>query len=170
MMRAPLLALLLLMAVLAQVAVAPLFPVAGAVVELPVVLLLLLAVFAGPLAVMIGLPALVLLLGFAANVGFEWLIAAYLPLLPAAAWLQRAMLRTPYLLILATAILGGVWARAVFATVAMTSGASPDFAALLTAVLIPGVALDVAVLSVAWLACRSLGWEARSLDLERAGF
>ncbi len=171
MRHVPLPALLLPATVLAQVSVAPLFPVAGAVVELPVILLLLLAIFAGPLPVMIGLPVLVLLLGFAANVEFEWLVVAYLPLLPATAWLQRrrAIPQIPYLLILVAAILAGVWARAVFAAVAMASGASPDFAALLTDVLVPGVALDAAVLSAAWLACRSLGWEARSLNLERAG-
>ena len=170
-MRALLLLPLLLATVLAQVAVAPFFPLAGAVVELPVVVLLLLAAFAGPLAVMLALPVLVLFLGFAANVEFEWLVIAYLPLLPAAAWLQRQPLpQTPYTLVLAVTVAAAVWARAVFAAVAVTSGASPDPGAIAAEVLIPGAVLDAAVLSAGYALCRWIGWPARSLELERAGF
>lgn len=170
-MRALLLLPLLLATVLAQVAVAPFFPLAGAVVELPVVALLLLAAFAGPLAVMLALPVLVLFLGFAANVEFEWLVIAYLPLLPAAAWLQRQPLpQTPYTLVLAVTVAAAVWARAVFAAVAVTSGASPDLGAIVAEVLVPGTVLDAAVLSAGYALCRWIGWPARSLELERAGF
>ena len=170
-MRALLLLPLLLATVLAQVAVAPFFPLAGAVVDLPVVALLLLAAFAGPLAVMLALPVLVLFLGFAANVEFEWLVIAYLPLLPAAAWLQRQPLpQTPYTLVLVVTVAAAVWARAVFAAVAVTSGASPDIGAIAAEVLIPGAVLDAAVLSAGYALCRWIGWPARSLELERAGF
>ena len=98
MTRAALLVLLILATAVAQVAAAPFFPILGAVVELPIVVLLLLAVFAGPYAVMTGLPVLVLFLGFATNLEFEWFVLAYLPLLPATAWIQRqlALPRTPY--------------------------------------------------------------------------
>ena len=66
--RAALIAFALLLTALAQVTVAPLFPVSGAVVELPLIVLLLLAVFVGPTAVMFGLPVLALCLSFAANI------------------------------------------------------------------------------------------------------
>ena len=138
---------------------------------MPVVALLLLAAFAGPLAVMLALPVLVLFLGFTANVEFEWLVIAYLPLLPAAAWLQRQPLpQTPYTLVLAVTVAAAVWARAVFAAVAVTSGASPDVGAIAAEVLIPGAVLDAAVLSAGYALCRWIGWPARSLELERAGF
>ena len=171
-MRAVLAVVLLLATVLAQVAVAPLFPLAGAVVELPVVVLLLLAIFGGPQAVMIGLPVLVLFLGFSTNVEFEWLVIAYLPLLPCAAWIQRrrAIPQTPYALVLVMVIAAGIWARAVLSAVAMTSGASLAIGPVITDVLLAGAVLDVAVVSVVYGLCRWVGWPVRSLDLDRAGF
>ena len=171
-MRVLLTVVLLLATVLAQVAVAPLFPLLGAVVELPVVVLLLLAVFAGPYAVMIGLPILVLFLGFSTNVEFEWLVIAYLPLLPCAAWIQRqrAIPQTPYALVLVMVIAAGIWARAVFTAVAMTSGASLAVGPVITDILFTGALLDAAVVSVVYALCRWVGWPVRSLDLEQAGF
>lgn len=171
-MRALLLLLLVLATVLAQVAIAPFFPVVGAVVDLPVVLLLLLAIFAGPYAVMVALPILVVFLGFSTNVEFEWLVLAYLPLLPCAAWIQRQRLipQSPYALVLVLAFATGIWARGVLAVVAITSGASPSFGALITDVLLAGAAFDAAVLSLGFVLCRWVGWPARSLDLEQAGF
>ncbi len=73
-MRALLLVLLALATAVAQVAVAPFFPVLGAVAEFPVVALMLLAIFAGPHAVMIAFPILVLFLGFSTNVELAWLL------------------------------------------------------------------------------------------------
>ncbi len=171
-MRALLLVILAFVAVLAQVAVAPLFPLADALIEVPVVVLLLLAIFAGPYAVMIALPILVLFLGFSTNVEYEWLIAAYLPLLPCAAWIQRqhAIPQTPYVLVLIVALGAGAWARAVFSTVALASGASPDFGAVFVEIVLPGAAFDAIVLSVIYGLCRWVGWPARSLDLQQAEF
>ncbi len=171
-MRVLLTVVLLLATVLAQVAVAPLFPLLGAVVELPVVVLLLLAVFAGPYAVMIGLPILVLFLGFSTNVEFEWLVVAYLPLLPCAAWIQRhrAIPQTPYALVLVMVIAAGVWARAVFSAVAVTSGAGLAVGPVVTDILLTGAVLDAAVVTVVYALCRWVGWPVRSLDLEQAGF
>ena len=171
-MRAVLLLLLLLATVLAQVAVAPFFPLAGAVVELPVVVLLLLALFAGPRAVMLALPILVLFLGFSTNVEFEWLVLAYLPILPCAAWIQRqrAIPQTPYALVLGTTFVAGIWARGVFAVVTTASGASPEVGTVIVDILLPGAAFDAVVLSVAYGLCRWIGWPARSLELEQVGF
>jgi len=171
-MRVLLTVVLLLVTALAQVAIAPLFPLVGAVVELPVVVLLLLAVFAGPHAVMIGLPILVLFLGFSTNVPFEWLVLAYLPLLPCAAWIQqqRAIPQAPYALVLFMVVGAGIWARAVFAVVAMTSGAGLAVGPVVTDILLTGAVLDAAVVSVVYGLCRWVGWPVRSLDLEQAGF
>ena len=171
-MRASLTVVLLLATVLAQVAVAPLFPLLGAVVELPVIVLLLLAIFAGPHAVMIGLPVLVLFLGFSTNVEFEWLVIAYLPLLPCAAWIQRhrAIPQTPYALVLVMVVAAGFWARAVFSAVAMASGGGLAIGPVVTDILLAGAVLDVAVVSVVYGLCRWVGWPVRSLDLEQAGF
>lgn len=171
-MRAALLVLPILATVLAQVAIAPFFPLAGVVVELPVVVLLLLAIFAGPGAVMVGLPVLVLFLGFSTNVEYEWLVLAYLPLLPCAAWIQRqrAIPQTPYALALVMAVGAAVWTRLVFATVAITSGASPDLGSLVTDILLPGAAFDAALLSVGYFLCRQVRLPTHSLNLEEAEF
>ena len=171
-MRALLLVLLVLATVLAQVAVAPFFPVLGALVEFPVVLLVALAIFAGPYAVMTALPILVLFLGFSTNVEFEWIVAAYLPILPCAAWLQRqhAIPQTPYALALVMTLAAGIWARGVFAAVTMAAGASPDFGGVVADILLPGAAFDAVGLSLAYGLCRWVGWPARSLDLQQAEF
>ena len=171
MTRAALVALLVVATVAAQAAVAPLFPLSGAVVDLPLVLLALLAAFAGPLAAMAALPALALFAGFALNTGPEWLIAAWLPLLPAAAWLQRLSggARPSALPLLATTVAAGLWARALLAGVAVSAGAAPSPVALLTDLLLPGMLLDGAAFAVAWLACRALGRETRSLEPDRWG-
>ena len=171
-MRAALIAFALLLTALAQVTVAPLFPVSGAVVELPLIVLLLLAVFVGPTAVMFGLPVLALCLSFAANIEFEWLLLASLPILPIASWLERpwALLLNRYMQTLSIALAVGIWARALLATVAMASGADLAIALVVTDVILPGMLLDGALLSFAYLACRSVGWEARSMELQRAGF
>ena len=171
-MRAALLVLLIVATVLAQVAIAPFFPLAGVVVELPVVVLLLLAIFAGPGAVMVGLPLLVLFLGFSTNVEYEWLVLAYLPLLPCTAWIQRqrAIPQTPYALALVMAVGAAVWTRLVFATVAITSGASPDLGSLVTGILLPGVAFDAALLSVGYILCRQVRLPTHSLNLDEAEF
>ncbi len=171
-MRALLLVLLALATVVAQVAVAPFFPVLGAVADLPVVVLMLLAIFAGPHAVMIVFPILVLFLGFSTNVAFEWLVLAYLPLLPCAAWIQRqrAIPQGPYALVLVMGVAAGVWARGVFSVVAVASGASPTFGAVITDILLPGMAFDAVVLSVLYAICWYIGWPVRSLELEDAGY
>lgn len=172
MTRAALVALLVVATVAAQAAVAPLFPLSGAVVDLPLVLLALLAAFAGPLAAMAALPALALFAGFALNTGPEWLIAAWLPLLPAAAWLQRlggSAARPSAVPLLATTVAAGVWARALLAGVAVSAGAAPSPVALLTDLLLPGMLLDGAAFALAWLACRALGRETRSLEPDRWG-
>jgi len=170
--RAALLILLILATAVAQVAVAPFFPVLDAVVQLPIVVLLLLAVFAGPYAVMTGLPVLVLFLGFATNLEFEWFVLAYLPLLPATAWIQRqlALPRTPYVLLLLIVIGAALWARAVFAVAAVTSGASPALGAVVLDILLPGAAFDAVVLSIGYVLCRWIGWPVRSLELQEVEY
>ncbi len=172
MTRAALLLLLILATAVAQVAVAPFFPILGAVVELPIVVLLLLAVFAGPYAVMAGLPVLVLFLGFATNLEYEWFVLAYLPILPATAFIQRqfALPRTPYALLLLIAIGAAVWARAVFALAAVASGATPALGAVVVDILLPGAVFDAIVLSIAYALGRWLGWPVRSLELREAEY
>ena len=128
--------------------------------------------FAGPLAVMAALPALALLAGFALNTGPEWLIAAWTPLAPAAAWLQRRAGggRPSALALLAATLATGLWARALLAGVAVSAGAEPAPAALLAQLLAPGMALDGAAFAAGWFVCRALGREPRSLEPGEAGF
>lgn len=171
-MRTAAVALVVVLAAAASAAVAPLFPLADAVVDAPLVALALLAGFAGPLAVMAALPALALLAGFALNTGPEWLIAAWTPLAPAAAWLQRRAGggRPSALALLAATLATGLWARALLAGVAVSAGAEPAPSALLAQLLAPGMALDGAAFAIGWFACRALGRELRSLEPGEAGF
>lgn len=171
-MRAIFLWLLVLVTVLAQVAIAPFFPVLGTIVHFPVVMLLLLAIFAGPHAVMFAFPVLVLFLGFSTNVEFEWLALAYLPLLPCAAWIQgeHRIPQTPYALVLVMTVAAAVWIRGIFVLVAVGSGADATVGEVFVEILLPGVMLDGVILSLAYGLCRWIGWPTRSLELERVGF
>ena len=67
-------------------------------------------------------------------------------------------------------IAAGIWARAVFSVVAVTSGASLAVGPVVTDILLAGAVLDAAVVSVVYALCRWVGWPVRSLDLEQEGF
>ncbi len=158
---------LLVIVALAQVTVAPLFTIRGAVPELGLLLLLLLALFAGPGSVMAGLPALALFQGFASDRAPGLLVIAYLPLLPFAAALEDW--RVPlweYPRAAIALVVAGFWLRGVLAFGAIAQGADPSFGALVLDVLIPGAFLDLALLTVAYVPLRFIGWGGQRLSLQ----
>jgi predicted small integral membrane protein len=160
-------AVLVVVVALAQVTVAPLFPISGAVPELGLLLLLLLGLFLGPGPVMAGLPALAILQGFATDRAPGLLIIAYLPLLPFAAALEDW--RVPlweYPRAAIAFVVAGLWFRGIVAFASIAQGADPAFGALAVQVMAPGVFLDLALLTVAYLPLRFLGWGGQRLSLQ----
>jgi hypothetical protein len=161
----------LLLAVLLQVTVAPLFPVAGAVPDLTLLMLATVTVFLGPRWGMVCLPIVAVLLGFLTSHEPSVFILAYLPLLPLAAWMSGSgMPPTRFMQAIAAGALTGVWARTLLAAGAMASGADADIPGLIAVVLIPGLVLDLALLALAYAGCRVIGWEPQRASLRPQGY
>lgn len=169
-MKTLILGALLLLAIFAQVTVAPLFPISGATFDFPLAVLVLMAAFGGPLATMAAVPIAAILLGFASDRAPGLLLIGYLPLLPIGHLLEEwnAPL-THFFRTLAMGLVTGVWLRAVLALAVMAQGAGFTVA-VLTKVIIPGILLDFALLAVVYLALRLIGLSGRSLALSRGGY
>lgn len=161
----------LLLVVLLQVTAAPLFSVAGAIPDLALLLLAMITVFLGPRWGMVCLPIVAVLLGFLTSHEPAVFILAYLPLLPAAAWLSGAGLPlTRFMQAIVVGGVTGIWARTLLAVGAMASGADVAIGDLISAVLVPGLVLDLALLTFAYAGCRVVGWEPQGTSLRPQGY
>jgi cell shape-determining protein MreD len=166
-----LIAVVLLLAAVAQVTVAPLFPVSAAIPNLALMALVLVAAFGGAKAVMVGTPFLALSLAFLSDRSAALLLLAYLPLLPLAAYLDSTRIpMNRYVQTLVAAGAVGAFVRVLLALAAISSGAEASLTVLLVQVLLPGLLLDSALLTLAYIPLRFVGLEPRSLTLQRGGF
>ena len=168
-MRESLVGVVLLLAGLLQVTAAPLFPLGGAISDIGLISLTIIAVFLGPRWAMVCLPLLALLLGALTSHQPATFILAYLPLLPLAAWLSGSPLNR-FTQTLVTGLATGLWARSLVATATMLTGAEADIAGLVSFVLLPGLVFDFALLTSAYAVCRVIGWEPQSLSLRGRGY
>lgn len=160
---------LVVVVALAQVAVAPLFPVSAAIPDLALVTLVMLAVYAGPTTVMLALPLMAICVGFASSRDPGLLLMAYLPLLPLALFLEES--RVPlnrYAQMTAAGMATGAWARSMLALGAIAGGAEPALGTLTFGLLFPGLLVDFALLTVVYVTFRVLGWSGRGMTLERS--
>ena len=161
--------LLVIVAALAQVSVAPLFPVSAAVPDYALVTLVILTVFAGPATVMLALPLMAICLGFASDRSPGLLLMAYLPLLPVALYVQDSRLPlNRYAEMTVAGVATGVWARTLLAFGAIAGGANPSFGAIIGQLVIPGLFLDFALLTLVYAPFRLLGWSGRGMSLQRS--
>lgn len=169
-MSAALVALLLFLAVLLQVTVAPLFPLSAALPDMVLATLVLALAYRGPRVVMVGLPLAAIWLAFASDRAPGLLIAGYLPLLPLMVVGEELQaLPNRSMRILATTALTGLWLRSVLAAAAMLKGADPAFAALALKLLLPGLVLDVGLVAVLYFPLR-LVLSVRPLRLSRTAW
>ncbi len=170
-MRRVLIGAVLVLAALAQVTVAPLFPLSAAIVDFPLAALVMLFVFDGPRGVMLALPAAALLVGFASDRSPALLLVAYLPLVPLGAYLAGTPLpMNRYTQMAITGVAAGLGARTVLVLAAVAHGAEPGMLALVRQVLFPGALLDLALLSSLYVPFRLVGWQPQRISLQRGGF
>ena len=156
---------------MAQVTVAPLFPISGAVPDFALVLLVTLAVFSGPTSAMLAIPVTAIFVGFASDRAPGLLIIAYLPLLPLGLLLQEWRIPlNQYLRVIAGGGATGMWIRGVLAIAAVLQGANIAVGPLIFQVLLPGLFLDLALLTIAYVPFRLIGWSGRGMNLQRGGF
>lgn len=170
-MKALLVVTLAVVVAIGQVTVAPLFPMGAATFDFALLTLALFMVFAGPRTVMVAVPLTALLLGFTSGHSPALLLLAYLPLLPASAYvagLQLPLSRYAQLLLVGTAT--GMFARLVLSLAAMAQGADFDLSGLAWQVLVPGLFLDACLLTIAYFPLRIVGWEPQRISLQRGGF
>jgi hypothetical protein len=154
-----------------QVTAAPRFPVAAAVPDFVLVGLTLLSLFRGPRTGLWAIPVAAVIVGFASDRAPGLLLIAYLPLLPLTNYLENA--GAPLNRYVQTAIAfacTSVWARGMLTLGAVIQGGRLEPGPVVFSLLLPGVFFDLALLSLAYLGFRLLGWEPRSTSLQRAGF
>lgn len=155
----------IILACAAQVTVAPLFPLLSAEASLLVVTLAILLVFAGPRTALIATPLMAVFLGFASDRAPALLLLSLVPLPPLAYWLSESQLpmsRGVQLFVVVAIV--GAWSRALLAMSAVMQGADPEIGALITRFVLPGIVIDGLFFTLAYLPCRLLGLEARSLS------
>jgi len=160
-----------ILAAIAQVTVAPLFPLSGAVPDVVLLTLVTIAVFSSPRPVMYATPVAAIALGFLTDRGAGLMLLAYLPLLPLGYVIQES--RVPvnhFARTVAMTAATGLWARTLLAAATMVDGAEPAVGDLLAMVLLPGLFLDFALLMVAYIPSRLIGWTGEGMALRRSGY
>lgn len=168
-MKAAGVCLLVVVTALAQVTVAPLFPVSAAVPDYALVVLVILTVFAGPTTVMLAIPLMAICLGFASDRSPGLLLMAYLPLLPLALYAEDSRLPlNRYAQMVVAGVAAGIWARMLLALGAIAGGADASFGAMAGQLVIPGIFLDFALLTLVYAPFRLLGWSGRGMSLQRS--
>jgi hypothetical protein len=152
---------------MAQVTVAPLFPVGTANFEFVLVSLAMVLAFSGPRTLMGAMPFAAICLAFASNRSPALLILAYLPMLPLAGWLaESGPPMNRFLQVLSATMVTGAVSRSVLAAGAVSGGAELAVGPLITGILLPGLLLDMALLTVAYGPVRLLGWEPGEMTLQ----
>lgn len=170
-MRSAFVALVLIVAAVAQVTVAPLFPLWSIVPNVALLALVLVGVIGGARAIMLGTPILAISLGFLSDRSPALLLLGYLPLLPLAAYLETATVpMSRYLQTVSAMVVVGLTIRVLLALAAVSSGASLTLGVLLWQVAVPGMVLDAALLTLAYVPLRFVGLEPRALTFERGSF
>ncbi len=155
----------------AQVTVAPLFPVAGAVPELVLLTVCLAGAFSGPGPVMVLTPLGAVMLGMLSDRDPGLLLVAYLPVVVLGALLEDAPLPLGHAARTYGMTLGaGLAARTVLGVGAMVGGAPAAFGTLATAVLLPGLFVDMLVLTVCYVPLRLAGLEGGGFRLRRGRY
>jgi hypothetical protein len=149
----------------AQVTIAPLFPLLSAEASFLVVTLAILVVFAGPRTALIATPLMAVFLGFASDRSPALLLLSLLPLPPLAYWLSESQIpMSRGVQLFAVVAVVGAWSRGLLALSAVAQGAEAEFGTLITDFLLPGIVIDGLFFTLAYVPCRLLGLEPRSLS------
>lgn len=170
-MRVVVYAVNLVLLALAQIAIAPLFPLGAAIPDLALIGILALAVYEGPHPAMVAIPFLALIIGFGSDRSPALLLLAYLPVLPLAFLFETAGLPlNRYAQASLTAVIGGMGVRFFLALGPLTAGAAFSVGGLTKDLLLPGAFLDWALLTMTFIPLRLLGREASRLSLSRSSY
>jgi hypothetical protein len=157
----------LALAAMAQVTIAPLFPVGSANFDFVLISLGAVMAFRGPRSLLVGMPFAAICLAFATNRAPGLMVLAYLPMLPAALWLaESGPPMTRSMQVFSATVVTGMFSRALLGMGAISGGAEPAMGTLLLGIVLPGVFLDLALLSLAYFPSRLLGLETGEITLQ----
>lgn len=160
-----------ILAAMFQVTVAPLFPVSAAVPEFVLLTLVIVAAFGNPRRAMVCVPVAAVAYGFLSDRSPALLLLAYLPLLPLGLYLEEA--RVPlnhYARTLVATLVTGLWIRVLLMLGTVVGGADTTVGAAIGQVLVPGLFLDFALLSVVYVPLRLIGWSGQGMSLQRGSY
>jgi hypothetical protein len=164
-------AAIVLFAGVLQVTVAPLFPVRGAVIDVGLIAIFLVAMLAGPRPAMVAVPIVAILISFATDRAPGIMLLAYLPWLPAATLVEEGHLPlSRYAQMLAVFVGAGLWARLVLSAAAMADGAGFEPTEMLLQVLVPGMLIDIIVFTALWIPLRLAKATRRDLSLRQGAW
>lgn len=170
-MREVVYAVILFLAVAAQVSVAPLFRFGGAELQPVLLFVLFVLLIEGPRPALVATPIAAIVLAFASGREPGLFVLGFVPLVLVAAWLDGMRLPvTRFSIIAATFIAAGAWFRLVLAIAAMVQGADPALWTLAWNVLLAGALLDLALLGIAYLPTTLVRLEHRALSLRSARY
>lgn len=159
------------LAAIAQVTVAPLFPLGGAAPEFVLLGLVLITAFSGPPPVMWLTPLAAVAAGWLSDRSPGLMLIAYLPLLPVGLGLEESPAPlNHYVRTLAMMLVTGMWLRMILAFGAIAGGAEPAIGALISDVIIPGLVLDLSLLTVVYIPLRLAGLAGRGMTLQRSRY
>lgn len=154
-----------------QVTVAPLFPVSNVTFDFVLVALVVVAAFGSPRRAMVCVPVAALAYGFLSDRSPALLLLAYLPLLPLGLYLEEA--RVPlnhYARTLLATVATGAWVRLLLVLGAVLGGAEATLGDVVFGVIVKGLFLDFALLSVVYVPLRLLGWSGQGMSLQRGTY
>lgn len=156
-----------------QATVSPLFPLFNAQADFGLLLLAWLCVFRGPRTVMWAIPFMALFSGFLIDRSPGLLIIGYLPLVPMMAAMRPRdtnVIFGSYWRVALTVALTGGFLRTLLALTTMLQGGEIAVLTLIFGIVIPGFILDAALLTVAYLPARLIGWNISSMSLSKGGY
>lgn len=155
-------------ACICQVTIAPLFPVSATAFDFVLIALVLVAAFGNPRRAMVAVPVAAVALSFLSGRSAGLLLLAYLPLLPLGLFLEGASVPLNHFARALVATLAtGAWARVLLVLGAMVGGAEGNLGIVVREILLPGLFLDFALLSVAYVPMRLIGWSGQGMSLQR---
>jgi hypothetical protein len=170
-MREAIYAILLLLAVAVQTAVAPLFRLGGAEASVVMLFVMLVLIIEGPKPAMVAAPIAAVLFAFAAGIAPALMLLGFVPLVLIGAWIEDV--RWPvarFALVAATFLAGTAILRLVLAVGAIVQGADAATWVLVSRVLVPGAVLDLALLGIAYVPLRVGRIELREMSLNASRY
>lgn len=163
----------LLLTAILQTSVAPLFPFSLAQADFALLFVAWIMFFRGPHTSMWVVPTLAVLLGFMTNHSPALFLLGFMPVVILASVLRvdgTNLLLGKYWRAAGIVVATGTWTRSLFALIAIVQGADPSIGVLIGSIIIPGIFLDWALLTLAFVPSRLIGLDVANTALSRGGY